>query len=105
MTDMVYKLLLAIEKRHNISYMQEGETVPILKLDANIFVLKGEFAIMDLLLQPKLHIISGHACFRIDDIVSLHMALGRSIEFTVIPYSEPELCKRELRIRDEIHGC
>lgn len=61
MNDTLYKLLAAIEQRHDISYMQDGVTVPTCKSDANKYVLKGEYTIMDLLLRPKLHIISKHA--------------------------------------------
>ena len=32
------------------------------------------------------------------------MALGRSIEFTVVPYPEFERNEQQLRIRDKIHG-
>ena len=54
---------------------------------------------MDLLPRPKLYEIAGPK-----DILALHMALGRSIEFTVVLYPEFERNKQQLRIRDEIHG-
>jgi hypothetical protein len=105
MNDTLYKLLTAIELRHDISYMQDGVSVPTCKSDANRYVLKGEYAIMDLLPRPQMHVIAEHACFRLDEVLRLHLAMGRSIEFTVIPFPEPQFGEREMRTREEIHGC
>ena len=58
---------------------------------------------MDLLPRPKLHEIAGHACFKIKGILALYMALGRSIEFTVVPHPEFQRNERPLRIMDKIH--
>ena len=79
--------------------------MPTSRSEANKYVLQGEYAIMDLLPKPKLHIIAEHACFRLDEVLSLHMALGRSMEFTVIPWEEEDLGEQALCITDKIHGC
>ena len=98
MNDTLYKVLSVLEIRHCMSFMQPGVTVPTSQADANRYVLKGEFAIMDLLPKPKLHIIAEHACFCLDDVISLHLALGQSIKFTVIPWPELNMGERTLRI-------
>ena len=54
--------------------------------------------------RPKTYEIAGHACFRVANVLSLHMALSQSIEFTVVPASEAIDENRPTRIRDEIHG-
>ena len=101
----LYKLLGAIEKRHNLCYMRDTVVIPTDSRTANKYVLKGKYAIMDNLPRPKTYLIAGHACFRVADVLSLHMALGRSMEFTVIPASEAIDENRPARIREEIHGC
>ena len=58
MNDTLYKFLSALELRHGTSFMQPGVTVPTCNTDANRYILKGEFAIMDLLPKPKMHIIA-----------------------------------------------
>ena len=55
---------------------------------ANKYMLKGNYAIMENLPRPKTYEIEGHACFRVADVSSLHMALSRSMEFTVVPAKE-----------------
>ena len=84
--------------------MQEGISVPTTQLDSDKFVLRRQYAIIDILLRPKLYQIAGHACFQITDVSSLHMATIHSFEFTVIPHAGFDRTDQELRIRHEIHG-
>ena len=86
--DTLFKLLGAIEKRHDLSYMRDTVVIPTDSQTANKYVLKGKYSIMENLPRPKAHTIAGHACFRVADVLSLHMAFGRSVEFTVIPASD-----------------
>ena len=103
--DTLFKLLRAIEKWHNLCYMRDTVVIPTDSKTANKYALKGKYAIMDNLHRPKTYEIAGHACFQVADVLSLHMALGRSMEFTVMPASEAVDENRPSRIRDEIHGC
>ena len=86
MNDHLYRLLGAISNHWNIDYMDHGVYIPTSPESADRYVLRGQYAIMDLLPRPKLYEIAGHVCFKIKDIIALHMALGHSIEFTVVPY-------------------
>ena len=103
--NLMYRMLKEIERRHGIDYVQENITIPKSGKEADRHCLKGKYAIVDLMPRPKLHVIAGHPCYRIADVISMHMALQRSIEFTEIPFPEPELGRSETVIEDEIHGC
>ena len=102
---LMYRLLKGIEKRHQIDFVQPEVTIPMTDRDADRVCLRGEFAIVDLMPKPKLHYIAGHPCYRIDDVISIHMALQRSVEFTETPSPEPELGRDDKRIFDNLHGC
>ena len=53
--------------------------------------------------HPKVHFLDGHACFNISDVISLHLAQGRGVQFTETPTVEDD--RTEPRIKTEIHGC
>ena len=46
---------------------------------------RGEFGVFNNLPCPSTHEVQGHVCFRIEDIILHHLALGRDIDFTKGP--------------------
>ena len=102
--DTLYRFLDAVSKCWDVSFMQEGFSVPTTRSDADNFMLRGQYAIMDLLPWPKVYQIAGYACFQITDVLPLHMATAPSFEFTVIPHAEFDRNDQELRIRHKILG-
>ena len=85
---LLHRLLREIDWRDAISYVQPNIIIPTSAKDANKRCLKGEHAIIDLMPHPKLHMIAGHPCYRIDDVMLMHMALQRSVESAEIPRPE-----------------
>ena len=104
MNDTLYRFLDAVSKYLDISFMQEGISVPTTWSDTDKFESREHYAIMDLLPRPKVFQIAGHACFWITDVLSLHMVTARPFEVTVIPHAKFDRNNRELRIRHKIHG-
>jgi len=75
--------------------------------DAVRSCLGGQYGIFNNLPCPSVHHIGGHACMKIGDIISQHMAIGRGFLFTVSPSTstDNDINNGQSRIYEGIHGC
>ena len=74
--NILFRLLGAIENQYNICYMRDTVLISTDSKTAKKYALKGNYAIMNNLPRPKAHMITGHVCFQVADVLSLHhMAL------------------------------
>ena len=86
-----------------ISFLDTDIFVPRNQKQANSVFLRGSKSVYENLPHPKVHFEGGHVCFKNNDVIALHLAQGRGVQFTETPTVEDDRTKA--RIETGIHGC
>ena len=79
------KLFNIFNEIHNLTghaLKNSDIVVPTNSITSDRVFMRGEHGVFNNLPCPSIHDVQGHVCFRIDDIISHHLALGRDIDFT-----------------------
>ena len=103
MNEKLYYVFQEIIEKTGASLEDTGVCIPKNNKEAEATFLSGKRAIYNNILSPEVHVIDKHACFKLTDVISLHLAEGRDVEYTEIPHAETG--RSELRLKREIHGC
>ena len=90
MNEKLYYVFREITEKTGSSLSGTGICVPTSTSDAEATFLSGKRAIYKNMPSPKVHIIDQHACFKLTDLISLHLAKGRDAEYTSIPNPEED---------------
>ena len=83
--DNLYKIFKEIHKITGPSLKNSDIVVPQNSVTSDRVFTRGEFGVFNNLRCPLTHEVEGHVCFRIEDVISHHLALGRDIDFTKGP--------------------
>ena len=103
MNKHLFRVFRYMMNKKQISFLDTDICVPINQKQANRAFLRGRKSVYENLPHPKVHYEGGHACFKISDVIALHLAQGRGVQFTETPTVEDD--RTEVRIKTKIHGC